>query len=257
MNFYTDPLLNKLREIESRPKFIIEALTPEEQKELDQLARDFGDSEDPEILALQKDYSDVKNSGQAAKPADKKPNYAKPVAGVAEIQAYLNSLGFTDAKGQKLNPDGVWGHRSQEAKDKFDAKFATGSPEDKKYMALLQKVPKDYWYTLIPDAKGTSVKKNMAMKMGKPVDPGVPSGQGGKPTDDPKSKIPATADKKQPYWVDGTRYEYKMSGGGRGQAATGKWEVTATPTDSLQWNSTRARSMSKYTGADADYGKQA
>jgi hypothetical protein len=36
--------------------------TPEEMKELDMLAREFGDSEDPEIAALLKQYSDVKNS---------------------------------------------------------------------------------------------------------------------------------------------------------------------------------------------------
>jgi len=36
--------------------------TPEETAELDMLAREFGDSEDPEIAALLKQYSDVKNS---------------------------------------------------------------------------------------------------------------------------------------------------------------------------------------------------
>jgi hypothetical protein len=36
--------------------------TPEEITELDMLAREFGDSEDPEIAALLKQYSDVKNS---------------------------------------------------------------------------------------------------------------------------------------------------------------------------------------------------
>ena len=36
--------------------------TPEEMAELDVLAREFGDSEDPEIAALLKQYSDVKNS---------------------------------------------------------------------------------------------------------------------------------------------------------------------------------------------------
>lgn len=38
------------------------AYSPEEMKELDMLAREFGDSEDPEIAALLKQYSDVKNS---------------------------------------------------------------------------------------------------------------------------------------------------------------------------------------------------
>ena len=38
------------------------AYSPEEMAELDVLAREFGDSEDPEIAALLKQYSDVKNS---------------------------------------------------------------------------------------------------------------------------------------------------------------------------------------------------
>jgi hypothetical protein len=38
------------------------ALTPEEQKELDKLAQSYGDSEDPEIMALLKQYSDFKNA---------------------------------------------------------------------------------------------------------------------------------------------------------------------------------------------------
>ncbi len=58
------------------------------------------------------------------------------------------------------------------------------------------------------------------------------------------SKIPSSADKTQPYWVDGTRYEWKQRRSG------GMWEVTATPQDKLQWNSTRGRSMNKYTGPD-------
>jgi len=37
-------------------------LTPEEMKELDTLAQSFGDSEDPEIAGLNKEYSDVKNA---------------------------------------------------------------------------------------------------------------------------------------------------------------------------------------------------
>ena len=52
--------LNKLRLIESRQ--LNEALTPELEKELDTLAQSYGDSEDPEIAGLMKQYSDYKNS---------------------------------------------------------------------------------------------------------------------------------------------------------------------------------------------------
>lgn len=77
----------------------------------------------------------------------------------------------------------------------------------------------------------------------------------GKPIKNDQMVVPATADKKEPYWVNGTRYEYKMKGGGRGTAPTGNWEVTAEPGEKLQWNSTRNRSSSNYTGPDSQYGK--
>lgn len=63
----TDYFLNKLRLLESQQ--LNEALTPEEQKELDTLAQSFGDSEDPEIAGLLQQYSDVKNAAQSAAPA--------------------------------------------------------------------------------------------------------------------------------------------------------------------------------------------
>jgi LysM repeat protein len=62
----TTYFLNKLRLIESRQ--LNEVLTPEEQKELDTLAQSYGDSEDPEIAGLMKQYSDVKNAALNATP---------------------------------------------------------------------------------------------------------------------------------------------------------------------------------------------
>ena len=66
-NESTTYFLNKLRLIESRQ--LNETLTDAEKKELDTLAQSFGDSEDPEIAGLLQQYSDVKNSAQAAAPA--------------------------------------------------------------------------------------------------------------------------------------------------------------------------------------------
>ena len=86
---------------------------------------------------------------------------------------------------------------------------------------------------------GQNARDDLLARQGKAGQAASPSAGG----------VPPDADKKQPYWVDGTRYEYKMSGGG-GRSSTGKWEVTATPQDKLQWNSTRGRSMNKYTGPD-------
>ena len=66
-NESTTYFLNKLRLIESRQ--LNEALTPEEEKQLDTLAQSYGDSEDPEIMGLMKQYSDYKNSKLNATPA--------------------------------------------------------------------------------------------------------------------------------------------------------------------------------------------
>jgi hypothetical protein len=66
-NESTTYFLNKLRLIESRQ--LHEALTAEEEKQLDTLAQSYGDSEDPEIAGLMKQYSDYKNSKQKATPA--------------------------------------------------------------------------------------------------------------------------------------------------------------------------------------------
>jgi LysM repeat protein len=74
----TTYFLNKLRLIESRQ--LNEALTPEEQKELDTLAQSYGDSEDPEIAGLMKQYSDVKNAAMAATPAPAQAAQVTPAA---------------------------------------------------------------------------------------------------------------------------------------------------------------------------------
>ena len=66
-NESTTYFLNKLRLIESRQ--LNEALTAEEEKQLDTLAQSYGDSEDPEIVGLMKQYSDVKNAALNATPA--------------------------------------------------------------------------------------------------------------------------------------------------------------------------------------------
>jgi len=63
----TNYFLNKLRLIESRQ--LNETLTPEEEKQLDTLAQSYGDSEDPEIAGLMKQYSDYKNSKLNTQPA--------------------------------------------------------------------------------------------------------------------------------------------------------------------------------------------
>jgi hypothetical protein len=67
------------------------ALTPEEQKELDTLAQSYGDSEDPEIMALLKQYSDIKNSALT------KPQNAAAPAANPELDAVKKNAGLPAA----------------------------------------------------------------------------------------------------------------------------------------------------------------
>jgi hypothetical protein len=178
-------------------------------------------------------------------------------AGTTAFQNWLNS------KGQKVAVDGMYGNETRTAWQSLPAQIKQ-SPEGMDMLGV------GTAYNVIPgQGPGTMslgdkrwldamTKYGFDPKTGNPVagstatkPSATPGAAGG------ASAIPADASKKEPYWVNGTRYEWNMSGGGRGQAATGKWEVTATPQDALQWNSTRYRSMNKFTGPDSAYGKTA
>jgi len=136
----TSYFLEKLRLLESTQ--VNEALSPEESAELDKLAQSYGDSEDPAIMALMKQYSDVKNAAIKAAPgptpnqAAKVPPkaWAKGVLGAGskgpEVNALQKQLGIPETgvfdaatkaaviKKQtelKVKPDGAWGPASQAA----------------------------------------------------------------------------------------------------------------------------------------------
>jgi hypothetical protein len=100
----TNYFLNKLRLLESQQ--LNEALTPEEQKELDTLAQSFGDSEDPEIAGLLQQYSDVKNAAPAPAPpqaASVTPAAPETPAGPINRDSMTFGQAFADArkKGEK------------------------------------------------------------------------------------------------------------------------------------------------------------
>jgi hypothetical protein len=70
-------------------------------------------------------------------------------------------------------------------------------------------------------------------------------------------ELASVTDKKQPYWVNGTRYEWRNDFSRRaGQPVSGSWTITAQPGDKLQLNATRKKTMAKYTGPDSEFGKQ-
>ena len=196
--------------------------------------------------------------------------------GTKAIQHYLNTK-----HGQKLDVDGRDGPLTTAAIRSLSGKLSTDEYANIAGLA--------YAYNVLPGQPGTVslgnpefVKRMTALgynpKTGDPISGGGQSaspaagskpsaggitpgqnarddllarqGKAGQAASPSAGGVPPDADKKQPYWVNGTRYEYKMSGGGRGRPAIGKWEVTATPQDKLQWNATRGRSMNKYTGPD-------
>ncbi len=213
--------LNKIREIESR-QIISEALTPEEQKELDALAKELEPhmGRSPEVDALLLQHQKVASGGQAAQPA----KAGTPAMDPEKLKAYQTKLGVT--------ADGKMGPETKAAIQKFqkDNGLAVDGIIGPQTSAALDKQP----------AAGQAAQ---------------PAGQAAQPAAGAKGPdaIPANADEKTPYSVGGTRYDWKTTGGGRGQPATGSWQVTATPDDKLQWNATRARSSSGFTGADDEF----
>lgn len=139
-NESVDYFLNKLRLLESVQ--LNEALTPEEQAEMDKLATELGSTEvpSPEIAALINQYNTIKKSttatevppNQAAKVPPKA--WAKGVLGAGskgpEVSALQKQLGVPETgvfdaatkaaviKKQtelKVKPDGAWGPASQAA----------------------------------------------------------------------------------------------------------------------------------------------
>jgi hypothetical protein len=69
-------------------------------------------------------------------------------------------------------------------------------------------------------------------------------------------ELASVTDKTQPYWVNGTRYEWKNANPRRPDSTQGRWAITAQPGDKLQLNATRKKTMAKYTGPDSEFGKQ-
>jgi len=242
--FARDPLLEKLRLIDSGHKFN-EGLTPEESKELDKLYGDLSvtGKNDPKLAPLFAQYNKVP-SVSAADPAT--PNTAADPVDTTKPQQWAPGVLHVGMGMPPASPD----PKVMELQKKLgitpaDGRFGPGTEKAvKAKQTEIGAKPDGAW--------GPESQAKFAAKGGTAPSPSATPGAAGG-----ASAIPADASKKEPYWVNGTRYEWNMSGGGRGQAATGKWKVTATPQDALQWNSTRYRSMNKFTGPDSAYGKTA
>jgi hypothetical protein len=90
--------LNKLRLLESIQ--INEALTPAESAELDTLARSYGDSEDPTIQALMKQYSDIKNAALST-PTTVTPGGDAKTPVNRDAMSFSQAFADARAKGEK------------------------------------------------------------------------------------------------------------------------------------------------------------
>lgn len=103
-------------------------------------------------------------------PADQEPKKSDPTKNplydpyIVQVQKLFNDLGITDDSGNKLALDGVWGKRSEAAKNKFFAKYPQGSKESNQYDALASKVNPKLQWKVIPDKKksGTAAQPGAA-----------------------------------------------------------------------------------------------
>lgn len=232
MNYYSDPLLTKLRLIESGQQ-LNEGLSPEERKELDGLFKDLAgfDGVDADVSALVAQYKKLPKAGPTGGTGGAKLGRANP--GTKAFQNWLNS------KGQKVAVDGVYGPATQQA--------ATALHGDPAYMDM---VGVGTAYNVIP-GQGLSLnspeylakmkKYGYDPKTGDKIAGGSGAQPGAGAASVPFDKLNQLAPKAGPgteFWVDGSRYE---------KSPRGTWAKTFEPGD-WGWNSNQAKARASYTG---------
>ena len=272
MNFYKDPLIEKLRLIESR--ILSEALSDDEFAELQKLRADLGS--DPESAKLHSEVDAVVKARAAdlekpsvttdpnkppVDPNKKKPGY-KVNPGTLAYQDWLNKQGVkvgidgklgpeTQGAGQKLialNKDfGPGGKRSNEFSDMQGVGTAVNvrpqKTDDGKmmwigsqgYLAAMQKYGYD---PKTGNPTGGANKPQAAQPTPGSPDAGIPP--------ELAKAVPSPKDGDE-YWVKGTRYEFKGFGGGRAYTKP-KWTVTFNPGEFTLNGGTRRAGSSGYTG---------
>ena len=115
------------------------------------------------------DPVDTKPAQPKKKDPTKNPYYDP---NIAATQTMFNKLKITDNAGRPLSVDGVWGWRTEEAKQNFFKKYPGNSPEGRQYDDYAEKVRQDLLWRLIPD-KGTGKTARMGPPRSKGKDPAI------------------------------------------------------------------------------------
>ena len=126
------------------------ALTPEQRKDVENMTKAFQQFQQNNPLNSPAPTTAVTDPDKKKEPV----KTMAPEPNIQAIQNLYNSLGITDNAGKKLNPDGVWGWRTEEAKWNFKKKYPDGSPEAKQVQALADKIAKEFQWRIIPDKNG-------------------------------------------------------------------------------------------------------
>lgn len=229
MNFYKDPLLEKLRLIESR--ILGEALSDDEFVELQRLRAELAD--DPEVSKLHSEVDavvtararDFENPGGLEKPADtpadtlpyNEPTVAWPTT-PDEIKAFQTA-------NKPLVPDGLIGQKT------MAALVAAGATPPPGFKPVGNK-------TTTRPPKGEAPQP-------KPGEPNTMSRTGTPPE---LAKIDPRVNNE--YWVKGTRYKFTGIGN------NGTWAPNFQSTDMFGKPENRKLSREKYTGPVPGAGAQ-
>jgi hypothetical protein len=222
MNFYKDPLLEKLRLIESQ--ILGEALSDEEFVELQRLRAELAD--DPEVSKIHSDVDAVVKARAAdlEKPGDSKSEVKWPTT-PDEIKAFQKS--------HNLKDDGLIGQKTMAA---LVAAGATPPPGFKPVGNKVKPVGNKVKPTEKPPGIATQPtpgESNTMSRTGTPPE---------------LAKIDPRVNKE--YWVNGTRYTFTGIGN------NGTWAPTFQSTDIIGSPANRKLSREKYTGPTPGSGAQ-
>jgi hypothetical protein len=264
-------VLQGLKEAPAQPA---SALSKEEYSELSKLYGDLSVTykDDAQLAPLFTAYNKVPPTWNSTTPPPvpntQNPTPPKPTAkghpSIGKLQDFLNKKGATSNDGKPLTIDNLFGQKSSEAQDNFYKKYPANAPERAELDAIIKAIPKEWSNKFVgnkttppptiaqkanPKATADTVSPELdttGSLANPPVAPGtVPVDQLTKAMPTPKSG--------DTYWINGNRYRYQVSGGGRGFAGSAKWvydygQEKPETMGGITSNQTTFKRLDKYTG---------